>query len=87
MVCSFSSTVLRISSSLAALVCCIVASWVSSVPRTSASRRALASLNACSCDASVSDSVFCISVSCCEKASIWAFWVRVASWPWRVRVS
>ena len=51
------------------------------VSRTSASRRAFDSLNPCNWLFKVSARVFCSSVSCWAKASIWAFWVRVASAP------
>jgi hypothetical protein len=57
------------------------ASCVSSVVRTSAMRRAFASLRSRSWLFRVSDSVFCSRVSCCAKASIWVFCVRVASAP------
>jgi hypothetical protein len=79
--CSFSSTVLRISSSLAAFVCCSCASWDSMVARTSERRRAFDSLKPCNCVLSVSASVFCSDASCSEKASSCAFCVRVASAP------
>ncbi|EWS58660.1 hypothetical protein Y695_04682 [Hydrogenophaga sp. T4] len=79
MLCNFSSTVARISSSLAALFCCSWVSWASSVVRISASRRALPSLMSCNCRVSVSPSVPRNCTSCCAKASICAFCVRVAS--------
>ena len=89
-VCSFSSTVARISSSLAALVVCSWASWASKVLRTSARvralvslssamRRALDSLKPVSWVFSVSDNDFCKPANCRPNASICVFWVRVAS--------
>ena len=71
--CSFSSTVWRISSSLALLLCCSCAICSCKVPRISASRRALASLKASSCWLSVSDTCFCICAKpACTPCNCWA---------------